>query len=271
MRIFSLTFILLLLLTACTSPTSIAPIATSIPPTQTYIPTIHVTPRPTPISPPIDFSIIIHKFESMSDGYILYGSYQWESASDINFVYLDDVVIQDANGNIIKYEHADPSGVISPSNKNLPFAFKITGTNYTFPLFISVQSINAILSDTATFQFDAGANPHVGDEWISNLNVPLNVYHIFIHKIKLISGATPTELGFNFTIWVGPNINIVNLNITDVNATTIVYGGGGGESTPGEIESGWALEGYLPAGLKTFQIANLNIKIYGEWQTTWQP
>jgi|GEM_PF-3443697 len=268
------TLLLLCFLVACASPTAIPATATPIPPTQTSISTIYPfdTPPPTPISPPIDFSITIQKFESISDGYVLYGSYQWASASEINFVYLDDVTIQDASGNLIQYEYADPSGILSPDNKSLPFAFKITEKNYTFPLSISVRSINAMLPGTATFQFDAGASPHVGNEWMPNLDVPINVYHVFVHKIKLISGSTLTELGFLFTIWVGPNINITSLEITDLNAVSNIFGGGGGaETTPGEIEYAWALEGYSPAGVKTFQISNLNIKIYGEWQTTWQP
>ena len=100
----------------------------------------------------------------------------------------------------------------------------------------------------------------------------MNVYHIFVHKIKLISGTAPTELGFIFTIWVGQNINITSLAITDLNATNNVYGGGGGEeTTPGEIEYGWTLKRYSPVGVKTFQVSNLNIKIDGAWQTTWQP
>jgi len=278
MRIFSLTF--LLLLTACASPTPISPITASsptavpsIPPTQNDVSTIYPidTPPPTPISPPINFSITVQKFESVSDGYTLYGSYQWASATVINFVYLDDVIIRDANGNIIQYEHANPAGMITAGNKSLPFAFKIIGKDYAFPLLVSVQSITVILPDTASFQFDAGTNPQVGDEWMPSLYIPINAFHIFVYKIKLTSGTTPIELGFNFTIWVGPNINIISLNITDINETSAGYGGGGGEATLGEIEYGWALEGYSPAGLKTFQISNLNIKIYGEWQTTWQP
>lgn len=273
MRLIYSTLFLCLFLTACASPTSIPTTVSTNPPTQNNISTIYPadTPPPTPISPPIDFLITVQKYESVSDGYILYGSYQWASPSDINSVYLDDVIIQDANGNMIQYEYANPAGIITAGNKNLPFAFKMIGKDYAFPLLISVQSITVILPDIATFQFDAGTNPQVGDEWISNLDVPMNPYHIFVHKIKLISGNTPTELGFNFTIWVGPNINIVSLNITDVNATNLVYGGGGGEFKSGEIDYGWALEGYSPAGLKTFQISNLNIKVNGVWKTTWQP
>lgn len=268
------TLLLLCFLTACASPTVIPPASTHIPATQTSISTIYPfdTPPPTPISPPIDFSIAIQKYESVSDGYILYGTYQWASASEIYFVYLDDVTIQDASGNLIQYEYADPSGVLSLGNKSLPFAFKILGQNHTFPLSISVQSINAILPDTATFQFDAGASPSVGDEWTPNLDVPINTYHVFVHKIKVISGSTPTELGFLFTVWVGPNINITSLAITDLNVASNIYGGSGGSETmPGEIEYAWALDGYSPTGVKTFQISNLNIKINGEWQTTWQP
>lgn len=280
MRIKLLFFIFMIALTACASPTQIPPatesiptIIATIPPTQNNIPTIdHIdTPPPTPISPPIDLLVTVQKYESVSDGYILYGSYQWASPNDINVVFLDDVIIRDANGTVIQYDYANPAGVVEAGNKSLPFAFKVIGTNYVFPLSISVESITVILPDTANFQFDAGANPQVGDEWIASIDVPISAYHVFVHKIKLISGSTPTELGFNFTIWVGPNINIVSLDITDINANNISYGGGGGESTPGEIDHGWAFEGYSPAGLKTFQISNLNIKIYGEWQTTWQP
>lgn len=280
---------LILFLAACTRPTSlptvlpatepidftlatIPPALTTTPPTQTYTPTVHVTPPPTPISPPIDFSITVQKFQSAIDGYILYGSYQWESPIDISHVFLDDVMIQDANGNIVQYEYANPAGVITAEAKKLPFAFKVLGKDFVFPLLISVESVTVILPDTANFQFDAGANPQAGDEWTPDIDVPINRYHIFVHKIKLISGSSPTEIGFNFTVWVGPNINIVNLDITDLDAISNVgSGGGGGEFTPGEIEYGWALEGYSPAGVKTFQISNLNIKVLGEWQATWQP
>ena len=275
MRIIT-TLLLFGCLTACTSPTMPPPVEVSISPTPSSVATINpfATPPPTPISPPIDFSLAIQEALAVSDGYILYGSYQWSSPENIALVYLDDVIIQDSNGNTIPFKYANPAGVVAPGNNSFPFALKISGKDYTFPLLISVQSIDVILKDTATFQFDAGVDPKVGDEWETNLDVPINAYHIFVHKIKLISGTTPTELGFAFTIWVGPNINITNLEIVDLNTTIKAYGGGGGDLTkPGEIEFGWVLDGYSPTGLKTFQISNLIIKIkdYEGWMIKWQP
>jgi hypothetical protein len=37
------------------------------------------------------------------------------------------------------------------------------------------------------------------------------------------------------------------------------------------FESGWVIEGYSPAGLKTFVVSNVTVMFDGTWQVTWQP
>lgn len=280
MRFINLIFACIPFLVACTNPTPIPPTETPTPtatetPTSTVVATISaVNPHSTIeslISPIEDLSITIQKFETFSDGYILYGSYEWVGASEINFVYLDDVLIQDANGYSIPYEHANPASVVNPGEKSLPFAFKIASIDNAFPLLISVQSVDVLLPTTVTFQFDVGANPQVGDEWTPNIDVPFENLQFTIQKVKLITGQAPTEFGFTFTIKTPPNVT--SLFVTDVNFTGIASGGGGGggDFQPYILESSWAYEGYSPAGIKTFQISNITMKVFGNWQTTWQP
>jgi hypothetical protein len=50
-------------------------------------------------------------------------------------------------------------------------------------------------------------------------------------------------------------------------------GGGGGSnaSAAGPFTYGWALEGYSPAGVKTFTVSNVAVMFQGTWQATWQP
>jgi hypothetical protein len=50
-------------------------------------------------------------------------------------------------------------------------------------------------------------------------------------------------------------------------------GGGGGDnaSAVGPFTYGWALEGYSPAGVKTFVVSNVAVMFQGPWQVEWQP
>ncbi len=224
------------------------------------------------------FSIVLESETSLPDGYILAGSYQWTDPRFDGFsVSPSEIQITDSNGREVTVQQTEPiTRNTDPAIKNLPFAFQIIGKDYAFPLTISVKSIVATLTDTATFQFDAGANPQVGQVWEVNAQIPINQYLITIQTIKLISGRTPTELGFEFTVTSIPAIAYVS--ILDLNPVFIGdSGGGGGGGGGGSSEiietftTSWVLDNYSPAGAKTFTISDIGIVAYGLWQATWQP
>jgi hypothetical protein len=164
-----------------------------------------------------------------------------------------------------------------PAIRKLPFAFHMIGKEHAFPLTISVESINATLPDTAPFEFDFGANPHVGQTWNADIAVPIAGHVIHVQTIELTAGRTPTELGFTFTMTSDPDVTGAIVN--DVNPI-IESGGGGGGGGGGGMDSGvavgpftngWAIDGYSPAGVKTFAISSVSVMFKGSWQVTWQP
>jgi len=221
------------------------------------------------------FAIVLERETQLADGYILSGTYQWtDPRFDAFSVYPFDPQFTDANGRSVNFEVTNPEVInTDASARKVPFAFHILGKDYAFPLTLSLKSVTVNLPEAASFQFDAGANPQVGQTWNVNIDVPIAGHVVHVEKIQLGAGRTPTELGYTFTMSRDPEVQ--GLSITDANPNLPNMngggggGGGGGESTA--IIVGFTLEGYSPAGVKTFIISNLAVEVAGSWQTTWQP
>jgi len=233
-------------------------------------------PATGPVSPTASalegFAIVLERETQLGDGYMLAGEYQWtDPRFDAFSVYPFDPQFTDANGKSVNFEAANPDVTNNdPAVKKLPFAFHIIGKDYAFPLTISVKSVTVNLPDTsASFQFDAGANPQVGQTWTVNIDVPIAGHIIHVQTIELTSGRTPTELGYTFTMTVDPEVQ--GLGISDANPNLPDTSGGGGGDGSGSIQYGFAIDGYSPAGVKTFVISNLAVTLEGTWQTVWQP
>jgi len=239
-------------------------------------------PTPAPVSTAAStvegFSIVLESEIPLDDGYILAGSYQWTDPRFDGFsAYPSVIQITDVNGKEANVESVDPIATnTDPAIKKLPFAWHIMGKDYAFPLTISVQSIIATLSDTATFQFDFGPDPQVGQTWNVDIDVPIAGHVINVQTIQLTSGRTPTELGFTFTMISDSTVTgayVVDTNPI-INSTGGSGSGGGGGAdggyTVGPFTSGWAIDGYSPAGGKTFAISDLSLMFEGSWQATWQ-
>jgi hypothetical protein len=225
------------------------------------------------------FAIVLESETSLADGYVLTGHYQWTDPRFDGFSaypYVEQFV--DANGKEVNVEPADPIEMnTDPGIKKLPFAFHIIGKEYAFPLTFSVGPLIATFPDTATFQFDFGANPQVGQTWNADIDVPVAGHVIHVQTIELTAGRTPTELGFTFTMISDPDVMDAIVNDTN---PIIQGGGGGGGGGEGGMDSGvstgpfttsWALDGYSPAGVKTFAISSVSVMFKGSWQVTWRP
>ena len=222
------------------------------------------------------FTIVLERETQLADGYMLAGVYQWtDPRFDAFSVYPFDPQFTDANGRSVNFEVASPDVTNNdPAVKKLPFAFHIIGKDYAFPLTISVRSVTVNLPDTsASFQFDAGANPQVGQTWNVNIDIPIAGHVIHVQTIQLTSGRTPTELGYTFTMTTDPEVQGLGISDTNPNLPNISGGGGGGGGgdSNGLIQYGFAIDGYSPAGVKTFVISNLAVTLEGTWQAVWQP
>ena len=206
-------------------------------------------------------------------------SYEWTDPRFDGFsVQPDDPRITDANGKQLDIEPVDL--VLSqgdPTIKKLPFAYKVIGKDFASPLTITVKSL--IINDLpgeGIFQFDMGANPQVGQEWNVNIDVPVAGHIVHVQTIRLTAGRTPTQLGFDFTMT--SDSEVLCAGVVDANPVITGNGGGGGGGGGGfdcgaalvPFTAGWALEGYSPAGVKTFVVSGLSVTFHGIWQATWQ-
>jgi hypothetical protein len=222
------------------------------------------------------FSILLKNETPLADGYILAGSYQWTDARfDGTSLQPDGPIITDANGRNVDFAPVDdPAATFDPAEKKLPFAYQITGKDYTWPLTITVNSLIVSLPDEGTFQFDPGPNPQVGQVWNPNIDALVAGHIVHVQTIKLISGRTPTQLGYEFTLT--SDSEVMCAGVGELNPIIIGKGGGGGGggmdcgSASVPFTSGGTIEGYSPAGVKTFIINGLSVTFHGAWQTVWQ-
>jgi hypothetical protein len=227
------------------------------------------------------FSIVFESESPLPDGYILSGSYQWTDPRFDAFSIQSTVSeIADASGGELSIETVDPSTATDLALKKMPFAYQVHGKDHAWPLTFTVNSVTATLPDAVTFQFDAGPNPQVGQKWDVNIDVPVAGHVIHVQTIELTEGRTPTELGYTFTMTADPGV--MGASIDDANPVLTGNGGGGGGGGGGGMDAGgasrvgpftygWALEGYSPAGVKTFTVSNVAVTFHGPWQATWQP
>jgi hypothetical protein len=222
------------------------------------------------------FSIVVEGQRPFSDGYVLSGRYEWTDPRIEAFsVHIAGVEIVDARGQAVTFETVDPGSMLDPTVKELSFAYQITGKDHAYPLTIKVNSMAVDLLTGSTFEFDAGPNPQVGQVWDVDIDVPVAEHIIHVQTIQLTAGETPTQLGFAFSMTSDPGV--MGVRITDADPAIAGEGGGGGggggggHGNVGSFESGWILEGYSPAGLKTFVVSNVTVMFEGTWQVTWQP
>jgi len=258
------------------------------PPTQP-IPTSAATSAATPAteSAPAGFSVVLKSVAELKDGYVLSGSYQWsDTRIDKSALVISDSNITDARGQDVPFDEVDTDPLAVSGPQEIPFAHQIKGKKFAWPLNITVIAISVIQPGQATFQFDAGPNPHAGQTWDVNIDVPVGQHIIHVEKIQVFGGTPPDPpnvLGFEFTMTSDPAVAsalVRDLNpIIDCKSNCGGGGGGGGQDfgvsgfdgAIGPFADGWAAKDYSPAGLKTFVISDVSVFFKGPWQVQWQP
>ncbi|HSB01697.1 MAG TPA: hypothetical protein VLE49_13690 [Anaerolineales bacterium] len=225
------------------------------------------------------FSVVLASETPLEDGYVLSGSYQWtDPRFNANSVTVGELDITDANGQPVDFESVDLGVATDPAAKKSPFAYQITGKDHAYPLTLTVKSLDLTLPADSTFQFDAGADPQVGQKWDVNVDVPVREHILHVQTIELIAGSTPTQLGFTFNVTSDSDVTRARINDLHPIINGSGEGGGGGGGGGGGSRNGgnsfaygWFIEGYSPAGPKTFIVSDITVASHGTWQTTWQP
>jgi hypothetical protein len=234
---------------------------------------------------PEGFSVVLKSEAELGDGYVLSGSYQWSDPRyDQTAVTVSSMDILDANGQAVPFQevNTDPSAELGP--RQIPFVYQITGKKFAWPLKIIVNAISVVEPGQGTFQFDPGPDPQIDQTWNVNIDVPVGQHIIYVETIKLTAGREPTMVGYDFTMTSDPFV--AGAAVDDKDPIIVCKdgcggGGGGGGGfgvgpsgfvgATGPFSYGWSMNGYSPAGVKTFVISGMSVFFKGPWQVSWQP
>jgi hypothetical protein len=241
-------------------------------PTDTQSAQVTVEPSQAAIQPTPAYgaSIVLEKSVELPDGYLLIGSFHWsDSTVGQNELELGMPVISDANGQIIEYEFAQPDSYPQPSEPRVNWAFKIPGKAFAAPLRLEFY-VTHHEAASAPFQFDPGSEPHTGQTY--DMDVPLKVN---THEVRIVSARydqfAPDQQAFLFTLTA--DTYVIGARVIDP-AHPPMGGGGGSNGIPPTgvpFSSGVFIEGELPQGPLSLQIAGLDVLIPGDWVIHWAP
>jgi len=261
-------------LSACGVPVTPTLEATAtVPPAATNVPLSMATSKPneTPTQPisPYGIKNSLDKFETLPDGYILYGNISWTDPLIPPYgVSAILAGIKDANGNEIPFEYAD-AGMYPPQGELRQYwAYKLNETDLATPLSLSFVVETSLPVDGDSFTFDPGPNPQLGQIW--NINQDVIVNNETIHVLSAEQAGI--EKGY-FLFTLQSDSNIVSAAIMDF-AHPPAGGGGGGGGIPEAgvpFRSGFGYQIPLPQGSFTLTFINVSVLIPGDWTLAWSP
>jgi hypothetical protein len=253
------------------------------PPNMTVMPVVEVSASPlarstktegtpglansTTATPPSESAVTVQKVIETADGYILVGRIVLQSEPGQIVQMSGGIEIRDANGKLVA--HTTPTDITpdvdwgNPNESGWVAQFKAAGLAY--PLTLSVPGVTLVQSDptaTASFEFDAGPNPQMGQEFIVNQDIQL-----LGHTLKLLSIRVQSRNDYNFTFQVDPQVEAFRVQIEGYTAV----GGGGGGKWEGEMSRSLSYI-QIPTGRLTVIVSGLTLT--GEpitWQGQWSP
>ena len=245
------------------------------PPELTMLPVIEVatppvlnetTEEPVALSAEIPSAVsqelVVERIIETGDGYILIGAFRPLVEGESWVELTGAPLIRDANGRKVTYSY--PEDIDLPYDDSLgqggfTWAFRIEGAGLSFPLSIYFSGVTITPLDPsarAEVEFDAGADPQPGQEWVMNRELQLAGY-----SFKLVSVAALAE-GYSFTIEPGEQLRGVSVQI----AGHAAVGGGGGVRSLSLVYS------ELPNGRLTLVFSNPLVSgPTQEWSTLWMP
>jgi hypothetical protein len=229
------------------------------PPDMTLMPVVEVTPSP-------DASgknpLVLEKVIETDKGYILIGRfYSIGLPEGTQALHLNGwPQITDASGHVVPFNEPDEFVEHARQGGEVPWAYKIEGKQFDWPLILTFESLAVEHSDARTeFEFDTGPNPQTGQVRELNLDLEIAGYPL------RIASATRTEEGYSFDIKTDPAVQSVRLEIAGM-ATS----GGEGDGN-GHLSVSVTYEGEIPSGNLTVLLSRPMVERSGHWQLQWQP
>lgn len=242
------------------------------PPELTVNPVIEISPSPeqtnqtgiTALSRPL---LTLDRYVELDNGYLLIGAFHNVNLPNgLTFTGGEQtgaLKVTDANGQAVATEpDYDVQISLSSSEFSSPWAFKIKGKQFAWPLTITLQEAMVHLPEQQVkFAFDTGLNPQAGQEWALNKDVDMNGYHARLISIRRRADG--------YTFILQPDPQVVSVGAWFEGYTAI--GGGGGPNSQGYQELSITYANTPPAGKLTIVLSIQMVLVPGPWSVTWQP
>ena len=208
-----------------------------------------------------DMGLYLENVIELEGTYILAGTFRQNmdlpGAMVMGFSIWPEIV--DVNGLGLPYEIPSELDLVSQEMGVFPWAYEIP-KGFASPLTITLESVDVEFPADATFQFDVGADPQVGQEWMLDQEFELSGHVIhFISAVRLENGYE-----FNFR----SDTSVSGVSVED---TAYAPVGGFGEGQLGAFTAGFEYIDPVPAGLLEFRIRGLMARHSGPWTLTWDP
>jgi hypothetical protein len=237
---------------------TVLPVVEIDPTATTPASSLIVTPTSNQTTNPEPNPVSITSALKIDDFYILTGAIkQPDSGGSIEFT---DFHMTDSSG---KEVYTETPKV--PDLPNFDWGGQFKADTVSFPVILSFTGvrISPIPNSRAEFEFDAGKNPQVGQEWQINQPIQIGGRTVTLTKITLDARG-----GYGFDFTSDPDVTGVSLEIAGYTSNG---GGGGGGTKPGEFSLSLAYSD-LPKGKLRLVLSNLMVASpLQKWTLEWSP
>jgi hypothetical protein len=167
--------------------------------------------------------------------------------------------ITDADGRSLAFKTPLDLDLETEGMGVFPWSYQIP-KGFTPPITVTLEAVDVEVPFEATFQFDTGADPEVGQEWALNQK-----FIIAGHTVRLVS-VVRTANGYEFRFESDSSVSMVSVRDPEYEP---ISGSGGGYL--GEFTVAFEYSAPVPTGLLTYQITGLIAQHPGPWKLTWEP
>lgn len=221
---------------------------------------------PTPASP-YGINLQLDRVVELDDGYVLVGSLRWDNPDlqgygvmPVNILELTDGV-----GNVVPLQRAGPEVLPTEQQPNRnDWAFKVPGKRQVGPMTLTLESVGAELGADASFTFDAGLDPQMGQRWELDQTVEIAGHAVHLIAAELVESRGSAAYRFDFA----SDADVTGIGLDD---PTHPQSGGFGGGARGAFSAGLVYPGDPPAGAIEIRIIGINVVLHGPWQVIWQP
>jgi len=234
------------------------------PPDVTVVPVFEVSASPEATVGPDEeraMGLYLERVIELEDSYILAGTFRQGGELPGSMVMGISAwpEITDADGRSLPFKTPSDLDLGSEEMGVFPWSYQIP-KGFTAPITVTLEAVDVEFLAEATFQFDTGADPEVGQEWALNQE-----FSIAGHTVRLVS-AVRMENGYEFRFESDPSVSMVSVRDSEFEP---ISGSGGGYL--GEFTVGFTYSPPVPTGLLTYQITGLIARHPGPWTLTWEP